>query len=83
MRKTKDATLDQITYASYGKGGVEFATELITGRILGTAQKMAAGGASQQAVNEMVKSSMKYIMGESWKEGLSEGLSDTFTKGYR
>ena len=80
IEKTKDATLDQITYASYGKGGVEFATELITGRILGTAQKMAAGGASQQAVNEMVKSSMKYILGESWKEGLSEGLSDTFTK---
>ena len=72
----EDATMRQIYNASYATAGNEFAWELVTGRILGRAKKMAAGGASAQAVKEFTKKAWQRVLGAGKAEGFSEGMTD-------
>ena len=71
------ATMSQIYNASYLKGGVEFGTELVTAGIIGKAKKALGGGMSEQAVREFTKDSWKKVLGDTFSEGISEGLADT------
>jgi len=72
----EDATMRQIYNASYATAGNEFAWELVTGKILGRAKKMAAGGASAQAVKEFTKKAWQRVLGAGKSEGFSEGMTD-------
>ena len=69
--------MSQIYNASYLKGGVEFGTELVTAGIIGKAKKALGGGMSEQAVREFTKDSWKKVLGDTFSEGISEGLADT------
>ena len=80
VEKTGDATYGELYGAALAKGGIEFATELVTAGILGKARKMVSGGASKEAVDNFVRNSYKRILGDSASEGVSEGLADTGSK---
>ena len=77
IEKTGNATLDQIALASYIKGGAEFATEFVTGGILGRAKKLASGGASKAAVGDFTRAAWKSVLGDSFSEFVAEGATDT------
>ena len=74
--RREDATMNQIYNASYATAGNEFAWELVTARILGRAKKMAAGGASAQAVKDFTKKAWQRVLGAGRSEGFSEGMTD-------
>ena len=80
LEKTSDATVNDIYNASYLKGGIELATEFVTAGIIGKAKRFAAGGAARGAVNEYTKAAWKSVLGDSFSEGISEGLSDLGSK---
>ena len=80
VEKTGDATYGELYGAALAKGGIEFATELVTAGILGRARKMVSGGAAKEAVDEYVKNSFRRMLGDSASEGVSEGLADTGSK---
>ena len=73
----ENATMDQIRLASYAKGANEFAWEFVTAGIVGKAQKLAAGGAAKQAVNRFGQAAWKEVLGDTFSEAISEGLTDT------
>ena len=79
---TKDGSsaLPELYTSSLLKGGVEFATELVTSRLVGGARKMAAGGATKAEVNEYLQSNLASTLGGFGMEGFSEGLADTASK---
>ena len=67
--------------AAISKGGVEFASELVTAGILSRAKKMASAGASQDAVKEYLDTSLKRTWARGFgEEFLAEGLADTGNK---
>ena len=73
----ENATMDQIRLASYAKGANEFAWEFVTAGIIGKTQKLLAGGASAQAAKNFSRAAWKNVLGDSFNEGVSEGLTDT------
>ncbi len=75
--KREGATMHQIRTASYAKGANEFAWELVTAGIIGKARKLAAGGASRQAVRQFTEAAWKSVGIDMFKEGVSEGFTDT------
>ena len=67
--------------AALTKGGVEFATELVTAGIVSRAKKMAAGGKTQAEVAEYLNASLRGTWARGFgEEFLAEGLADTGTK---
>ena len=73
----EDATMNQIRLASYAQGGNEFVWEFVTAGLVGKAKKMLGGGASKEAVDKFVKTSLQRITGAAKSEGFSEGITDT------
>ena len=73
----EDVTMDQVRTASYAKGANEFAWEFVTAGIIGKAGKLAGKGAAREAVDKYAKASWKSVLGDTFNEGFSEGLTDT------
>ena len=73
----ENVTIDQVRLASYAKGGNEFAWEFVTAGIIGKASKLAGGGASREYVKKFTDQAWKSVLGDSFKEGVSEGLTDS------